>query len=344
MKSLNSYFSFAIKKGASDIHLIAGESPALRIEGQLRQIKSDPLPGKALKEAIFGILSSAQQARYEETHELDMAHQVGEVRFRVNVHQQRGEIALAARLIPEDIPPPSALRFEPPLEDFTQLLDGLVLVVGPTGSGKSTTLASMVQEINKTRKAHIITIEDPIEFAFTNDQAIIEQREVGHDTHSFADALKHALRQDPDIILVGEMRDPETIATVLTAAETGHLVFSTLHTANAAESVERIVDVFDGSKQRQILTQLSAVLRGVVAQQLIPSTDGTRTVAREILVNTPAVANLIRDNNIAQIASAMQTSAKQGMQTFETSIKQLLAEGLIDKETAKARTGRLKKV
>jgi len=344
MKSLQSYFEFAIKKNASDMHLIAGESPALRIDGELKQIKSDPLPTKDLEIAVFSILSKDQKEKYLENLELDIAHQVGETRFRINIHQQEGKIAIAARLIPKNIPTPQELRFEEPLIGFTNLLDGLVLVVGPTGCGKSTTIASMIQQINKTRKAHIVTVEDPIEFMFENDKSIIEQREVGNDTHSFANALKHVLRQDPDIILVGEMRDPETIATVLTAAETGHLVFSTLHTATAAESVERIVDVFEGAKQKQILTQLSAVLRGVVAQQLIPGIDGKRTVAREILINTPAVANLIRENNIQQIPSSMQTSAKEGMQTFDTSVKQLLKEELIDEQTAKSRTGRMKKI
>ena len=218
-----------------------------------------------------------------------------------------------------------------------------MLVVGPTGHGKSTTIASMVEEINKTRKAHIITIEDPIEFVFEDKKCLIEQREVGADTKSFAAALKHVLRQDPNVIVVGEMRDPETIATVLTAAETGHLVFSTLHTSSAAEAVERIVDVFEGPKQKQILIQLSAVLRGIVAQQLLPTVDGKRTVAREILINTPAVSNLIRENNIAQIASAMQTGLKDGMSTMENSLKQLVKDKLITKETREKRVGRQKR-
>jgi twitching motility protein PilT len=216
--------------------------------------------------------------------------------------------------------------------------------VGPTGHGKSTTIASMVEEVNKTRKAHIITIEDPIEFVFEDKESLIEQREVGTDTKSFGAALKHVLRQDPNVIVVGEMRDPETIATVLTAAETGHLVFSTLHTSSAAEAVERIVDVFEGSKQKQILIQLASVLRGVVAQQLLPAIDGTQTVAREILVNTPAVSNLIRENNIAQIESAIQTGAKEGMITMDNSLKALVKEGLIDKEVAAKRTGRQKRL
>lgn len=344
MKSIKSYFNFAIEKGASDIHLVAGEAPMVRIDGELKQLKDDKLPAKGLEEGVFGILSAEQKKKYGDSLELDFAYEVGETRFRVNIHQQDGKIGLAARVIPKVIPSPEDLRFEPILHSFTGLLDGLVLIVGPTGCGKSTTIASMIEKINQERKAHIITIEDPIEFMFEDKKSLIEQREVGADTHSFSAALKHVLRQDPNVILVGEMRDPETIATVLTAAETGHLVFSTLHTATAAEAVERIVDVFEGAKQKQVLTQLSAVLRGVVAQQLLPSETGGRVVAREILVNTPAVANLIRENNIAQIPSSMQTGAKHGMLTFENSLKQLIKEDLISEEMAESRAGRLKKV
>jgi len=260
------------------------------------------------------------------------------------LHQQSENIGLSARLIPTEIPTPEDLRFEPALLDMTNLLDGLVLVTGPTGSGKTTTIASMIEEINKTRKAHIITIEDPVEFIYKDKKSLIEQREIGVDTNSFANALKHVLRQDPNVILVGEMRDPETISTVLTAAETGHLVFSTLHTLSAAEAIERIVDVFEGSKQKQILIQLSSVLRGVVAQQLLPSKDGGRVPAREILINTPAVSNLVRNNEIGQIKSTIQTGVKEGMSTMENSVKKLLKEGLITEEIAENRVGREKKV
>ncbi len=344
MKSLDSFFEQAIRQQASDIHLVGGEKPRLRIDGVLVEIYDTPLPPKELMSAIFGILSLEQKKTFEETHELDMGYKLKDTRFRINVHQQEGKIGLAARLIPHDIPTPDYLRFEPTLKQFTTLIDGLVLVVGPTGSGKSTTIASMIEEINKQRKAHIITIEDPIEFQFEDKQCLVEQREVGEDTLSFAEALKHVLRQDPNVILVGEMRDPETIAIVLTAAETGHLVFSTLHTSSAAEAVERIVDVFDGAKQKQILIQLSAVLRGVVAQQLLPTVDGHRVVAREILVNTPAIANLIKENNISQIRSVIQTGTKDGMVTMEHSVKALLDEGLIDKETAEKRLELQRKV
>lgn len=344
MKTLKSYFDEAIKAKASDLHLIGGEKPVLRIEGDLKEIEDKELPIKELETAIFGLLTAEQKKKFADELELDFSHEHEGIRFRVNLHQQEGKIGLAARVIPKEIPTPKDLRFEPVTLDFIKLLDGLVLVVGPTGHGKSTTLASMIEEINKTRKAHIITIEDPVEFLFIDKKSLIEQREIGIDTKSFANALKHVLRQDPNVILVGEMRDPETIATVLTAAETGHLVFSTLHTSSAAEAVERIVDVFEGSKQKQILIQLSAVLRGIVSQQLLPTTDGKRVAAREILVNTPAVANLIRENNIAQIPSAIQTGAKDGMMSMENALKQLVKDGLIDKETAERRTGRQKRI
>lgn len=344
MAGIKAYFEYAIKEEASDLHLVAGEKPMIRVEGQLKDLSESKLPEKELEEEIFGLLKPIQKENFEKNLELDMAHEVEGVRFRVNVHRQEGKIGLAARLIPKIIPPPEELRFEPALKEFPNLLDGLVIVCGPTGHGKSTTLASMIEEINKTRKAHIITVEDPIEFLFEEKESLIVQREVGVDTRSFASALKHVLRQDPNVILVGEMRDPETIATVLTAAETGHLVFSTLHTSSAAEAVERIVDVFDGSKQQQVLIQLSAVLRAVVSQQLLPKVDGGRVAAREILVNTPNVSNLIKENNIAQIKSAIQTGAKSGMISMENSILELKKEGLIDEETAEKRTGRQRKL
>ena len=344
MKSIKSYFDLAIEKGASDLHLVAGEKPTLRVNGNLEDIDDKDLPEKELETDIFGLLNPEQKEKFKEEMELDFGFGEKEFRFRINLHMQEGKIGMAARLIPHEIPSPEDLRFEPILKDFTNLLNGLVLVVGPTGHGKSTTLASMIEEINKTRKAHIVTVEDPIEFLFQDKESMIEQREVGTDTKSFAAALKHVLRQDPNVILVGEMRDPETIATVLTAAETGHLVFSTLHTSSAAEAVERIVDVFEGHKQKQVLIQLAAVLRGVVSQQLIPTKDGKRVAAREILVNTPAVSNLIRENNIAQIPSSIQTGVKDGMITLENSLKQLVKDGLIDEEMVEKRVGRQKRI
>jgi len=341
---IDKYFKEAIKKEASDLHLIGGEPPSLRFEGELKNIDEKQIDGKSLETAIMSVLNKEQQEAYQETKDLDFAYVIDGVRFRVNLHQQSGQIGLAARLIPEEIPSPKDLHFEESLMEIPKLLDGLVLVVGPTGCGKSTTIASLVEEINKERRSHIITIEDPVEFLFKDKKSLIEQREVGTDTKSFDSALKHVLRQDPDVIFIGEMRDPETIATALTAAETGHLVFSTLHTNSAAEAVERIVDVFEGAKQKQILIQLAAVLRVVVAQQLVPAKDGGRVPAREILINNSAVANLIRENHIGQIKSTIQTGAKEGMVTMENSLKNLVKEGWITKDVLESRTGKMRKV
>jgi len=344
MKPIKAYFEAGIKAGASDVHIVGGKKPTIRVHGQLQDLEDKPLPGKETAAAILGLMTAEQKKRFENELELDMSYETGGARFRVNVHKQLGQLGLAARLIPREIPAPDELRFEPTLRELPNLLDGLVLVVGPTGSGKSTTLASMIEEINKSRKAHVVTIEDPIEFLFADKESLIIQREVGADTLSFAAALKHVLRQDPNVILVGEMRDPETIATVLTAAETGHLVFSTLHTSSAAEAVERIVDVFEGAKQKQVLIQLSTVLRVVVAQQLIPGAKGKRVAAREVMVVTPAVANLIKENNIAQIKSAMQTGVKEGMIPMEMSLKNLYKDELITKEMMENRSGRQRKI
>ncbi|MBI5729329.1 MAG: PilT/PilU family type 4a pilus ATPase [Candidatus Magasanikbacteria bacterium] len=344
MLNLKSFFKEAIKKDASDVHLVGGELPMLRVEGELIELDSKPLPNKELETAIFGLISKEQAEKFQAEKELDFGYELEGTRFRVNLHQQQDNIGLSARLIPAEVPTPEDLRFEPAFLELGKLLDGLVLITGPTGCGKSTTIASLIEEINKTRKAHIVTVEDPIEFIFKDKKSLIEQREVGTDTKSFANALKYVLRQDPNVIFVGEMRDPETIATALTAAETGHLVFSTLHTLSAAEAIERIVDVFEGARQKQVLIQLADVLRAVVAQQLIMAKDGGRISAREILLNTPAVANLIRENNIAQIKSVIQTGAKDGMVSMENSLKQLVKDGMISEETANNRMGRSKRI
>ena len=344
MVMIGTYFDLAIQSGASDIHLVGEEKPMMRVQGILSPIAEETLLSTDVSAIISEFLSKDQAQEYEENKDIDISYAHEDVRFRINIHSQDGKPGLSARLIPKDIPTLDALRLEPVLRDSIGLLDGLVLVVGPTGNGKSTTLASLVEEINKTRKAHIITIEDPIEFVFDDKMSLVEQREIGTDTPSFSSALKHVLRQDPDVILVGEMRDPETIATVLTAAETGHLVLSTLHTSSAAEAIERIVDVFEGAKQKQVLIQMAAVLRVIVAQQLIPTKDGTRVAAREILINTPAVSNLIRENNISQITSVIQTSKKEGMISMEQAVEILKKEGLIDAETAEKRVGRQRKV
>lgn len=339
MKQIKSYFEYAIEKKASDLHLVAEELPLIRVQGNLDEIEDKKLPLTELKEQIFSLLTKDQQEKFTEEKELDFGLEIGGNRFRINIHQQEGKIGLAARLIPTSIPTPKDLFFSPIMYELPKLLDGLILVTGPTGCGKSTTVASMLEMINQERKSHIVTIEDPIEFAFEDKKSLIEQREVGRDTKSFHEALKRVLRQDPNVIFVGEMRDPETISAALTAAETGHLVFSTLHTPSAAESVERIVDVFEGYKQKQILVQLASVLRAVVSQQLVPGKKGGLVAVREILINTPAVANLIRENKIAQIPSAIQTSAKDGMITLTNDLANLVKMGLVDEETAKRRTG-----
>lgn len=339
MKTIKLYFDYAIKKKASDLHLVAEELPLVRINGVLEEIEGKRLPKSELREQILSLLNKEQKDKFERELELDFSLAVGEVRFRVNIHQQEGKIGLAARLVPKEIPTPEFLRFSPIMSELTKMYDGLILVTGPTGCGKSTTVAAMLEMINKERHAHIVTIEDPIEFVFEDKKSLVEQREVGVDTKSFQEALKRVLRQDPNVIFVGEMRDPETIAATLTAAETGHLVFSTLHTPSAAESVERIVDVFEGYKQRQVLVQLASVLRAVISQQLLPAKDGTLVAAREILINTPAVANLIRENKIAQIPSVIQTSAKDGMITLANDLDELEKKGIISGETAKRRRG-----
>jgi len=337
MKPIKSYFELALQSGASDLHLVGGEKPSLRIEGNLKDIEDENLPLEELEKEIFTLFDATKKKIFEDNLELDFGLAIRDNRFRVNLHRQNNTIGLAVRVIPKIIPTPQDLRFEPQLLQATNLMDGLILIVGPTGHGKSTTLASMINEINKNRKAHIITIEDPIEFIFKDDKSLIEQREVGTDTKSFAEALKHVLRQDPNVILVGEMRDLETISIVLTAAETGHLVLSTLHAATAAEAIERIVDVFDGAQQKQILVQLSSVLRVIITQQLLPTVEGGRVAAREILINNSAIANMIKESNMSQIYSAIQTGGENGMQSMENSVKELLAAGIISEEVAEKR-------
>ncbi len=334
MINLQKIFKEGIQKKASDIHLVGGEFPMLRIDGELVVISEEKIDNNELEKVLEVILTNEQKRRFVEEKDLDFGYEVEGVRFRINLHRQDRKAGLTARIIPSEVPSPEDLNFEDIILKLADYKDGLVLITGPTGCGKSTTIASLIEEINKTRKAHIVTIEDPIEFVFKDKKSLIEQREIGVDTKSFATALKYVLRQDPDIIFVGEMRDAETISTVLTAAETGHLVFSTLHTSSAAEAVERIVDVFEGGKQRQILIQLSSVLRGVVAQNLLPKKDGGRIPAREILINNPAIANLIKENHVNQIKSSLQTGAKDGMITMEKSIEKLLEKDLITKEVA----------
>lgn len=337
---LDDYFKLAIKHKASDLYLIAGERPVLRITGKIEILNLPVLKHDVLLKMFFAKLSKVQISKYENNLELDFAYNFEGSRFRMNLHQQKGQIALSARVIPEKIPEGEDLGFTDVMYDLCDLNQGLVLVTGPSGVGKSTTLAAMIQIINKKYRKHVITMEDPIEFIYERENSVIEQREIGQDSFSFANALTHALRQDPDVLLVGEMRDLETISAALTAAETGHLVLSTLHTFSAAETVERIVGMFSPESQRIILTQLASILRGVISQQLLPKKGGGLVAAREIMINNPAISNLIRENKISQIPSVIQTSFSTGMFTMDAAIKELYNKDLIDKEEVLLRLGK----
>ncbi|MBA2389416.1 MAG: type IV pilus twitching motility protein PilT [Geodermatophilaceae bacterium] len=313
--------------GGSDLHLTAAAPPTIRLRGDMTAVPGyGPLEPRMLEEALYSILTDKQRALFEERHELDFAYVIpGKSRFRANIFRQRGSMGAVLRGIPEGIKSLDSLQLPAILGQFAALPRGLVLVTGPTGSGKSTTLAAIIDEANRTRSGHIMTIEDPIEFLHNHRGCLVNQREVGADTHSFAEALKHVLRQDPDIILVGELRDLETIAVALTAAETGHLVFATLHTSSAQETITRIVDVFPAGQQAQIRTQLAASLQGVVCQTLCRTVDGTgRRAAVEIMVCTTGIRALIRDDKLQQVQSAMQTGAREGMQTLNQHLAQLV--------------------
>jgi twitching motility protein PilT len=325
----------AVERSATDLHLKAGSPPRLRVDGDLTDIDRRPLSDAEAVHMVREILRAEQFERFEESGDLDTAYTLkGYARFRVNALKSRDRVGLAIRRIPEDVPSISQLRLSPLCKELADRPRGLVLVTGPTGSGKSTTLAAMLNHINRTRRCHMLTMEDPIEFLHAEIKAHITQREVGRDTHDFAAALKRALRQDPDVIMVGEMRDLETIALAVTAAETGHLVFATLHTTSAPLTVDRIVDVFPPVQQRQIRLQLADSLQGIISQTLIPKIGGGLVVAQEILVATDAVRALIREGKAPQITNVMQTGAKEGMQTLEDALNDLVARGHITHEMA----------
>lgn len=333
--SINELFKTAVKFKASDLHLAAGLPPILRINGELQKIKAKALTDKDVSALAFAMIDKGLQDKFTREKELDVAYALptGE-RFRVNLHFERGAVGVAARAIPKDIPSMEDIGLPDVAKKFTGLPHGLVLVTGPTGSGKSTTLAAMVNEINKTRAENIFTLEDPVEFEFIADKSVIRQRQLGTDMLAFAEGLKHILRQDPDVAMIGEMRDLETIAATLTLAETGHLVFATLHTYSAAQTIDRIIDVFPPHQQPQIKMQLALTLRGVISQQLIPGKDGKRVAVREIMVNNAAIANLVREGKIQQINTVLQTSAKSGMMTLEQDLKRLIKEKIIDESVA----------
>jgi twitching motility protein PilT len=329
-----------MERNASDLHLTAGSPPMIRQHGKLHALDYPRLTPQTTREVVYSILTNDQRQKLETDWQIDLAYSIpGKARFRVNAYFQRASLSAALRLIPQDMPRLGELGLPPVLEEFTKKPRGFVLVTGPTGSGKSTTLAAMLDLINEVRHEHILTIEDPIEFLHRHKRCIINQRELGADAQSFALGLKAALRQDPDVILVGEMRDLETISTALTAAETGHLVFATLHTQDTAQTVDRIVDVFPPEQQQQVRVQLSVSLQGIVTQQLLPRADGQGRIAGcEILVPTPAVRNLIREGKTHQIYSALQTGGQFGMQTMDAALAQLVREHKITRELAESRS------
>jgi twitching motility protein PilT len=318
------------EKGASDLHVTVGAPPTLRIHGEMVPQEYEKLKPETCQQLVYSILTDEQKEKFERENELDLSFGVeGVGRVRMNVFKQRGAVASVMRQIPTKIKGIDDLMLPKVVNDIVKVPKGLVLVCGPTGSGKSTTLAAMIDWINENEQSHIITIEDPIEFIHNHKRSVINQREIGADSKSFATALKYVLRQDPDVILVGEMRDIETIGAALTIAETGHLVFATLHTPDAVQAINRVIDVFPAEQQQQVRTQLSFVLQAVMCQQLVPKLDGGgRTICVEVLIATPAVRNLIREEKVHQISSQIQTGSEFGMQTMNQGLAQLYRKGL----------------
>ena len=341
--SIDDLLELVVARGASDLHLTVGSNPAARVDGQIERLEEiEPLRPDDTQQLMYQILSSEQQKNFEIKRQLDFAYGVpGLARFRVNVYFQRGSVGAAFRLIPEAIKTLEELGLPPSLHELAEKPRGLVLVTGPTGSGKSTTLASLIDEVNRTRAEHILTIEDPIEFVHRHKRCVVNQREIGVDTPSFAEGLRAGLRQDPDVILVGEMRDLETIATALTAAETGHLVLGTLHTQSASSTVDRIIDVFPPAQQEQVRMQIAGSLQGIITQALLPSASGSgRVAALEILLPDDATRNLIRQGKVEQIYTIMQTGTQRGMQTMEQALSELTLRRVISLDTALTRTSR----
>ena len=334
---INDLLEMVIQWHGSDLHLASGSPPVVRVNGDLRPIPELPvLNGSQIRQMVYSILTQKQREKFENALELDTSYALpGKGRFRVNVFLQRDSVGCVMRAIPYDVVDFDALGVPPAVKSWAYLPRGLVLITGPTGSGKSTTLASLIDIVNRERSVHIMTVEDPIEFLHNHKRSLINQREVGEDTHSFASALKHVLRQDPDVILVGEMRDLETISTALTAAETGHLVFATLHTQDAPQSIDRVIDVFPAHQQQQVRVQLASALQGICTQQLVPTRDGqSRAIACEVMVATPAVRNLVREGKTHQIYSVLQAGGRYGMVTMDMSLVQLVRNGRISLEMA----------
>jgi twitching motility protein PilT len=339
MAQIDQFLRLMVQQKGSDLHLTVGSAPIFRQHGELSRIKFRELTPADMQGLIFEIMTPAQRAHFEETNDIDFAYEIADVaRFRVNVFRQRKGMGAVMRTIPSKVLSADELRLPEGIRRFCKLTKGLVLVTGPTGSGKSTTLAAMIDLINETKPDHILTIEDPVEFVHQNKKALVNQREVGNHTKSFATALRAALREDPDVILVGEMRDLETISLGITAAETGHLVFGTLHTSSAAKTVDRIINAFPADEQEQIRTMLGESLRGVVAQQLLRTADGKgRVAALEVMVGTPALGNMIREGKTHQIPSMIQTGKKEGMQMMDQAILDFLMRKIVTPEEAYAK-------
>lgn len=334
---LTQLLAFTMQNKASDLHLSAGSPPIIRVNGLLKRVKSDPLSSDDIRTMLYSVMAEEQRADFEKDMELDFAIALGEkARFRVNGFTSRIGTCAVFRTIPSEVPTMAELDLPPVIRRFAELEKGIVIVTGPTGSGKSTTLASMVNHINMHHSKHILTIEDPVEFFHASQKSLVNHREVGTDTRSFKRALKSALREDPDVILVGEMRDYETISLALTAAETGHLVFATLHANSAAKTIDRVIDVFPTGDKEMVRAMLSNSLQGVIAQTLLRRADGTgRVGAFEVLVGTNAIRNLIRENQVPQMYSMMQTGSRYGMVTMEDAVQSLLEAGIIDKDEAR---------
>ncbi len=335
-RDIDSLLMFTVKNGASDLHLSAGEQPRVRIDGDIRKVNVPVMDHKQVHGMVYDIMNDRQRKEYEDNLEVDFSFELrGQARFRVNAFNQNRGASAVFRTIPNKVLTLEQLDAPNVFKDLCDYPNGIVLVTGPTGSGKSTTLAAMVDYINDNRSDHILTIEDPIEFVHESKKCLLNQREVHRDTHSFSAALRSALREGPDVVLVGELRDLETIRLALTAAETGHLVFGTLHTSSAAKTIDRIIDVFPSAEKDMVRAMLSESLRAVISQTLLKKISGGRVAAHEIMLGTPAIRNLIRENKIAQMYSSIQTGQGQGMQTLDQNLKQLVSRGVVSQALAR---------